>query len=458
MADSPELATAVAQAVRLLMEADAVVTAAAEFGADPARLGTALAGADQAIALLEPAPRNAALRQMLAYAWMIRGNVLRGQGAGVAPTLQAYDTARELLAEAAADPAAHYLRDTLANVWTNRGITLLTGDAEALAEAVDDFDQAIALRSTLPLAENPWYRYGLTSGWMNRADALTRLGGPAKLDEAVRSYDEALVHLRELPAGENPLFRKRLAIAWVNRGLTLLTRGTAPALTEALRSFDEAIASLGPATGHPELHLILAGAWMNRGNTLLRVTPPAAFDARGAASSALMLVAEHEAREVIAAEIGFKARHIRCQAIAQILPVAGDAWEAPDQLVADATDTVDEGLALARQWELRGETRFRPLACELFRFGARVYQQHQPHFLVEFLVESLDPEQSPGAPSDLREMHTAAAEALWQALRDLQQEGFKTLHTPRFEELLAQLKELRIAEGRLAELRRAAGI
>ena len=48
-------------------------------------------------------------------------------------------------------------------------------------------------------------------------------------------------------------------------------------------------------------------------------------------------------------------------------------------------------MKLARHWEARGEGRFHDLAGELFRFGARVYQMHQPHFLSEFLLENLDP-------------------------------------------------------------------
>ena len=55
--------------------------------------------------------------------------------------------------------------------------------------------------------------------------------------------------------------------------------------------------------------------------------------------------------------------------------------------VHDATDLADEGLALVREWERRGVGRFRKLASDLFRFGARVYAHYQPHFLEEFLRE-----------------------------------------------------------------------
>ncbi|MEI9960210.1 MAG: hypothetical protein WDM76_03475 [Limisphaerales bacterium] len=58
-----------------------------------------------------------------------------------------------------------------------RGIVLLNANMPAsLAEAVQCFDRAIELRRTLPLHENLLFRYGLAAGWMNRGDALTRLG------------------------------------------------------------------------------------------------------------------------------------------------------------------------------------------------------------------------------------------------------------------------------------------
>ena len=79
----------------------------------------------------------------------------------------------------------------------------------------------------------------------------------------------------------------------------------------------------------------------------------------------------------------------------------------PPELIEEATDAVDEGLALARHWEQRGESGFRALAEDLFRFGCRVYQAGQPQFLAEFILESLDPEKADGVLPLGREMHEA---------------------------------------------------
>ena len=126
------------------------------------------------------------------------------------------------------------------------------------------------------------------------------------------------------------------------------------------------------------------------------------------------------------------------------------------EFLTEATDAVDEGMALARHWETSGDPQFRAAATDLFRFGCRVYQTYQPHFLTEFLLENLDPAQSPGAFTDNHQMQSSALNAIWHSLRELQQGGFKAISTPRFEKVLAQLQGLRIAGDRLAELRQQA--
>ena len=341
-----------------------------------------------------------------------------------------------------------------ASVWMKRGIAILEKNApENLHEAIEFFDKAIELRRSLPLEKNPMFPYGLAAGWMNRADALTRIGGEKNLAEASRSYDEALKLLRDLPLDENPLFRRRLAIAWQNRGLVLQKQN---ALTEAVRSFENAIAVLQNerAIEISDRNQILAVVWMNRANALISQKNDSAAEVRIAAKETLSLVSPAEENDWSAAEVGFKARHILCQAIARLLAEKNFTDSEIQNFVAETTDAVDEGLALARQWEFQGAQQFRPLAQELFRFGARIYQIYQPHFLNEFLLENFDPAQSPDAFVENPEMRAAALESLWRAFRDIQRGGFKKLNTPEFSELLERLRELRVVEERLMELRR----
>jgi tetratricopeptide (TPR) repeat protein len=350
------------------------------------------------------------------------------------------------------------VRNAKASEWMKRGIVLLKENTTAsLTASLRWFEGAIELRRTLPLGENPWYRYVLAAGWMNRGDALTRLGSAENLAEAVNSYDQALALLQTLELESNPLFRQRLAVAWMNRGITLQERGTSDGLRAALESFDEAIVVLR----HPlarecaEARPVLASVLANRGNALLRIEPPSAVAARESAEQAVALTAGDEERDLLAAETGLKARHILCRAVAvQLADRTGTI--AAEDLVAAATDAVDDGMKLARHWEARGEYRFRDLARDLFRFGARAYQMHQSHFLTEFLLENLDPCHSDDAFPVDPGMHAAANEAIAGAFSKLQHDGFQSLNTPFFDRFVKTLRGLRITQSRLGELRRAA--
>jgi hypothetical protein len=118
-----------------------------------------------------------------------------------------------------------------------------------------------------------------------------------------------------------------------------------------------------------------------------------------------------EAADVLAAMAGLRARHILCRLCANRLSQAGGAAEMPED-VHEATDAVDEGLALVRSWEQRGVDAFRPIAFDLFRFGARVYARYQPQFLDEFIAENMDPALSSAGYVESPEMQLAAHEAL----------------------------------------------
>jgi hypothetical protein len=338
-----------------------------------------------------------------------------------------------------------------------RGIALLQENTTAsLTASMRWFEAAIKLRRTLPLDENPWYRYVLAAGWMNRGDALTRLGARENLADALHSYDQALRLLRTLELESNPLFRKRLALAWINRGITLQEQETAESLGAALESFNEAIDVLRDpfVLDCAENRLALASALANRGNALLRIKPPSAALARESVEQALALIGGIEEQDLLAAEIGLKARHVLCRALAGQL-ADRTATIPSEDLVAAATDAVDDGMKLARLWETRGERRFRDLASELFRFGARAYQMHQPHFLTEFLLENLDPCHSNDAFAIDPKMHVAAGAALAGAIAEIQRAGFRSLNTPHFDRFVKLLRQFRVTEVRLDELRRA---
>ena len=150
--------------------------------------------------------------------------------------------------------------------------------------------------------------------------------------------------------------------------------------------------------------------WLNLANLrALQASDEGHAGARDAAARAIDAVAGLEDGDINAAAAGLQARHVLCRVCAQSLSQAGDD-EMPED-VHEATDAVDDGLAIVRGWEQRGAPHFRPLAFDLFRFGARVYARYQPQFLDEFIADNMNPEVSSLDYVSSPEMVMAAHEA-----------------------------------------------
>jgi tetratricopeptide (TPR) repeat protein len=285
------------------------------------------------------------------------------------------------------EPTAEQLDlDAQASVFMKRGIALMEDTAaDGAAEALSCFDSALEIRRQLPVAQVATFAYGLAACWLNRADALARLGGEARGLEAIAAFDQAIDLLRPLVADADANYARRLAIAWQNRGLLLFGQFPERAI-EAIHNLHDAIAVLeghGGSAIEDQAHL-LGAAWVNLANAY-RATgrADAAPMARESAERAIAIAAGDEGANARSAEIGLKARHILCQALAERL--SQESVNADD--VHAATDSVEGALDLVRAWETQGITGFRPLAADLFQFGALVYQRFQPQFLDEFLEE-----------------------------------------------------------------------
>lgn len=375
-------------------------------------------------------------------ALMVLGNLHRDHGL-LDHAMSFYDGALENPADL--DDGTPRGKNELANLRTNRGICLLSsGDPEKLPAALEDFNAAIALRKDLPLDEEPSFRWGLSAGYMNRGDVLHRL---ERDDEALPAYDEALAHLRQLPYQEHPPTRQRYALAWANRGLVT------PDPAEARRCFDQCIELLGEPE-NPQQLLTLCNAMLNRGRHSLQV----AGDAEATAADArqvLEWMKPHERAHPAPAEMGLQARHLLAHALCVWLDESRQGPGIAEDWIGDATDTVEEALEVERFWEQQGLTALRPLAADLFHLGLHVYRVCQPHFFADFLVESMDPEMSPGAPFDDPNFQAAAARSLQQAVNEVaRRAASSSLEPGEMEKQQAILKTLKIADHRLAELQR----
>lgn len=268
----------------------------------------------------------------------------------------------------AAEISPHQAQRDRAVVAMNRGCDAL--QRNDLAAALVAYDEAIALLRPLPLAEHPSWANSLGAALMNRGHLLHRQRGLTCADEALAAFDEAAALLRTLaaPADLSP---------------------------SALQSFSPS----PPWAGRN-----LAGTLLNRANLLLDLQRPA--DAAQAAREALALVRRTERENRTDAELALKARRAACDALGRLLPTAGARTDA---LATEASDLVDDALALLRHWHARGVAS-RELALRFFRFGTQLYRHYQPHFLAEFVRENL--------PRDDDEFRTVAHEAVRRTLED----------------------------------------
>ncbi len=310
------------------------------------------------------------------------------------------------------------------------------GQFDAALQAFANAIAALEAQSSRGVAEQRL----LGLAWMNRGNTLQHRGDPAQLPDAIRAYDEAIAHLIQLPLETEPLFRNHAGAAWLNRGHALMAVDAAAGID----SFERAIAEFAqlPLEADPYFRLNLAGAWTNLANAQLAIDP---MRARAAAHQTLEVVAEVEGGHEAFGAMSLRARRVRVLAVAELLPRV-ENLAARTELASEATDAVDDGLALARQFETQGTTNLRPLAARLFRLGAQLYGGHQPHFLGEFVLEQLE---FPAFGADA-EFVAIAREAVDATLARLQQSQLFIAGTPASDKRLAASQSLRAARAQLS--------
>jgi tetratricopeptide (TPR) repeat protein len=324
------------------------------------------------------------------------------------------------------------------------------GTPAACAEALRCYDTALALLRSAPLAPT----LDVAVAWMNRGNVLQLLA-PPDFPAALAAYDAAIALLRAAPAADLSA-QNSLGAAWMNRGLAAHRLATPESVLDAVRSHAEAIAVLGalPLATNPIFPRNLAAALLNQANALLDSARPELFAAAlTAARSAIDLAAPAATTALEFADLTLKARRVLCDTLGQLLTLHESARLPLGPLTAEAGDTVDAGLALARHWEVQGIAHFRPIAVRLFRFGTQLYRFDQTHFLAEFILESLDPTASPGALPLEPEVLAIAADAITRTLATLRAPtaGFQ-LDDPAHARRLQTWRDLKAAEARLAEL------
>lgn len=366
-----------------------------------------------------------------------------------------------LAAFVAASPTPE-ARNLLAAAWMRRGVVLLIFSSEqSLPESIRCFDEAIRLRRELLSAhKHPALVHAQASTFLGRGDALARQGGETNLRQALISYDEAVALLATLPVRQSPQLMAQIIAAHGSRAAVYEALRAPDAIAQAVqvhRGIAELIRGT-PAEKHPDFRLHLGAAHANAANLLLVADAPS-FDpaaARTESEQALAAVEGLERDNPVAGEIAIKARRGVCRSIAALIETRGNST-APREFLNAMTDAADEALALARQWEAKGVARFRPLAIELFGFGANLYVRHQPHFLAEFVLDNLDPEQSADAFKNCPQMHGLATALVGDALRHFERDRMITTETKDVDRQIEIMQGLRHAAERLAALKPAIG-
>ncbi len=341
-------------------------------------------------------------------------------------------------------------RNAVAKVWMKRGIALLSANMQS--EALNCFDQALAIRRELPFEESAWFRWLLTACWMNRGDVLTRLGNQAELAAAVQSFDEAIHHLQKLPLEEDSQYRSRLALAWMNRSLALRAQGTPASLQAALLSLDhgKTVIEESVAKGLPVNTALLPTLLINRAALLLEVSSPRMLEAMQVTEDALTWCQPTEHLNLQSADIGLKARHIFCRAVALLLETPPVDTSRADDWIMQATDKVDEAMQLIARWEKPGmPVHFCVLRHEMFRYGCNLLLAYQPHFLAEFLLDVLDPEQCSPLLAQDEELSRTGLEALDLAAAELRRRGPLDLGLHGMDRLINVLESLSQAAERI---------
>lgn len=306
--------------------------------------------------------------------------------------------------------------------------------------ALHHFDQAIALRESIPWRTHVESAWLLAAAWINRSDALRKTG---QLTDAIASLDRAVEAMEYVPLAENPAFSERLILAWINRATVCGESGQTERATAGFSKAEDLLATCGPDSRKGLcLSAMLHG---NRAHFLLGCgeTIRAWHESQIAVDFLKNLPLEPDILE--AAVI---ARGIQCKVMAALLDEPGGT-ELTGDWIASSTDAAEEALTLARMAQLTS-----PWVADLVRYGAKIYRVCQPHFLGEYLHDcfknrKLIAKNPAMIPEALRELALAKIE--------LEQQVFHRSNETNFvDRSIKALSSLQTTEQEIAQIARNA--
>ncbi|WP_221030737.1 hypothetical protein [Actomonas aquatica] len=297
-----------------------------------------------------------------------------------------------------------------AEAWLQRGHhCAASGRSDDLRLALDCYDRARELAGP-DLSDTATLRW-LALSWLNRGNVLQQLG-PANFPAAHSAYDAASAALSTLEL--TSMIRLHQGALWTNRGRLLLREDHLPAARHAFqRAIDQLTPAFTDATHGDTARRNAAGAALNLVLTHLGNDDHLREHHAELAPLVARLqdwLAPLAATDPIAAGLVLEATRLDLLLREAVLKA--------DDLAA-FTDTLETGLALTARWIARDHPTAAELGATLFRLGAITYGRHQPHFLLEFLRESLDPTAGAAPFRDEAAFREIAAEAVAAVRADL---------------------------------------
>ena len=319
-----------------------------------------------------------------------------------------------------------------------------------LADVLASYEAAISLLD-IPEANDAMQREGAVA-WMNVGNVLQRMGSEAEVHRAVDAYNVTVGRLRPLIDAE-PLARSTLGAALLNRGTALQRLNTRESHASAAETYQEAlqVLSVRPAGYEDHFMRLSIGAELNHGGAILAANgPDRAEEAITAAKRVMEAVAQFEERDLAAADMTLRARRLCCEALGILLQAtAGQEDPRRAQWIADATDHAERALQLAQFWDHKGVFGFRPVVPWFLHFAATVYAHHQPQFLGEFLLDTLDAPTTPAAWKAAAQLKQIALQTIERLRAHLRSAVFQNLTGPDAERWNEMLADLGQAETRL---------
>ena len=289
--------------------------------------------------------------------------------------------------------------------WLERGHHCAAGGHhDDLLRALACYDHARGLSTSA--AGDAFDQRHLGLAWMNRGNILQQLGHPIEVEAALNAYDVALATFRSIAT--RPGIANTVATVHLNRGRAHQRRGDHPA---AIADYRRALDELSPLVAGRDVVATrnAAGAAINLAQLLLAVEhDPVA--ARPLLARARDWLAPTTTADPVAATLALEA--MRLELVVREPDLTRETF-------GDFTDTLETALDLAATWIHRDHPTAEALGASLFQLGATAYAQNQPHFLVEFLRDSLDPLHGPAPFASSPEFHRIATDHLRQLRAEL---------------------------------------